>query len=245
MDVRVRPLSEEGKGEFWKGSGNGESSGVSRKFDPNDPCTYSTIRKYKCFLDGNDSSGSPVQKCERTEQLLRRCPGRPVEVVESETEYTQGDAASGSTSFWGKDTDRALSLPGQPRDSEQQPWSTVPMPSVEPDWPRGFRQRDERRSPSTAPVPGAFSGFGGIMDALEDVVRETEDMAHSFLHVFGLDGDETNKSGNPFDRWFGGDMFGGTERRAPRRSEADSSTRSTQSTPSKPDVFDPKDFREV
>jgi hypothetical protein len=76
MDVRVRPLSEEGKGEFWKGSGNGESSGVSRKFDPNDPCTYSTIRKYKCFLDGNDSSGSPVQKCERTEQLLRRCPGR-------------------------------------------------------------------------------------------------------------------------------------------------------------------------
>jgi hypothetical protein len=104
-------------------------------------------------------------------------------VVESETEYTQGDAASGSTSFWGKDTDRALSLPGQPRDSEQQPWGTVPMPSVEPDWPRGFRQRDERRSPSTAPVPGAFSGFGGIMDAFEDVVRETEDMAHSFLHV--------------------------------------------------------------
>lgn len=63
--------------------------------------------------------------------------------------------------------------------------------------------------------------------------------------MFGLDGDETNKSGNPFDRWFGGDMFGGTERRAARRPEADSPNHSTQSTQSKPDVFDPKDFREV
>lgn len=119
------------------------------------------------------------------------------------------------------------------------------MPSIEPDWPRGSRQGDDRRNSSTAPVPGTFSGFGGIMDAIEDVVRETEDMAHSFLHVFGLDGDETNKSSNPFDRWFGSDIFGGSERRAPRRPEADSSNRSTQSTPSKPDVFDPKDFREV
>ena len=104
-------------------------------------------------------------------------------MVESETEYTQGDAANGSTNFWGKDNDGTLSIPGQPRGSEQQPWSTVPMPSIEPDWPRGFRQRDDRRSSSTAPVPGTSSGFGGIMDAIEDVVRETEDMAHSFLHV--------------------------------------------------------------
>jgi hypothetical protein len=77
------------------------------------------------------------------------------------------------------------------------------------------------------------------MNAIEDVVRETEDMAQSFLHVFGLDGDETKNSGNPFDRWFGGDMFGGTE----RRSSVPPETNSSQSTP-KP-VFDPKDFREV
>lgn len=60
------PVSEERNGELSKGDG----SGFSRKFDPNDPCTYSTIRKYKCFLDNGE------QKCERTEQLLRRCPGR-------------------------------------------------------------------------------------------------------------------------------------------------------------------------
>lgn len=104
-------------------------------------------------------------------------------MVESETEYTQGGAANASTDFWGKDNDRALSLLGQPRDSEQQPWSNVPMPSVEPDWPPGFRQRDERCNFPAAPGPGTFLGFGGIVDAIEDVVRETEDMAHSFLHV--------------------------------------------------------------
>jgi hypothetical protein len=233
-------VSEEAKADLLRSSSveSISSGGFSHKFDPNDPCTYSTVRKYKCFLDASDASAAPVNKCQRTQQLLRRCPGRPVEVVESETEYTQGDAANGSASFWGKENDRALPFPGQPQGSEQQPWSHVPKPSIEPDWPRGFQHRDERRP---APVPGTFSGFGGIMDAIEDVIRETEDMAHSFLHVFGLDGDETNNSGNPFDRWFGGDMFGGTERRAPRRSEDDASARAT----SKPDMFDPKDFREV
>jgi len=226
-------VSEERNGELLKGDG----SGFSRKFDPNDPCTYSTIRKYKCFLDNGE------QKCERTEQLLRRCPGRPVEMVESETEYTQGDAASGSKSFWGEENDGALAIT-RPRGFERQPWSsTVPKPSIEPDWPRGFRPRDSE-SPS-ARVPGGFTGFGGIMDAIEDVVRETEDMAQSFLHVFGLDGDEAKTPGNPFDRWFGGDMFGGSDRRFPGRSDSNSSSRAAQSTPSKPDHIDPKDIREV
>lgn len=103
-------------------------------------------------------------------------------MVESETEYTQGGIPSGSTPFRGHEFDGALSFPGQ---QPRQPWSsTGPVPSMEPDWPRGFRQRDSERHDSPAGrVPGAFTGFGGIMNAIEDVVRETEDMAHSFLHV--------------------------------------------------------------
>lgn len=235
-------MSDGSEGDSREGFGNGESIGFSRKFDPNDPCTYSTIRKYKCFLEGNDSSGNAVQKCERTEQLLRRCPGRPVEVVKSETEYTEGDAATGSTNFWIEGSDRSLPLPGLHSDVEQDPRSILPRPFTESDWPRSLTQRDERqRSPA---VPGGFTGFGGIMNAIEDVMRETEDMAHSFLHVFGLDGDETDRSGNPFDRWFGGgDVFGDSEKRAPRRSEPDGVHHPAQS--SKPDIFDGRDFREV
>lgn len=75
MEGGLVKVSEDSK-ELWQGPSQGESSGFARKLDPNDPCTYSTIRKYKCSLHGDSSSGAPVQKCERTEQLLRKCPGR-------------------------------------------------------------------------------------------------------------------------------------------------------------------------
>lgn len=62
----------------------------------------------------------------------------------------------------------------------------------------------------------------------------------------GLDGDEKNQSGNPFDRWFGGDLFGGNETRPSPRSDTNKADWPGQSTASKPDQFDdPKDFREV
>lgn len=77
MAARLIAVSEVRNGQL------GESSGLSRKFDPNDPCTYSTVRKYKCSLHGDQSAGPPVQKCEKTEQLLRKCPGRSVFVLSS------------------------------------------------------------------------------------------------------------------------------------------------------------------
>lgn len=77
MAVRLIAVSEGMNGQ------QSEGSGLSRKFDPNDPCTYSTVRKYKCSLHGDQSVGPPVQKCERTEQLLRKCPGRSVFVLYS------------------------------------------------------------------------------------------------------------------------------------------------------------------
>jgi len=240
MAARLIAVSEVRNGQL------GESSGLSRKFDPNDPCTYSTVRKYKCSLHGDQSAGPPVQKCEKTEQLLRKCPGRPVEVVESRTEYIEGDTSNGSTDLWDKE-DPPFFLPQQPSDSHwPQGDSIVPRPKIEPRWPSGFGNRGE--SSNTPDLPGRpGSGHpGGVFGAFEDLVKETEDMAHSFLQILGLDGDEKNQSGNPFDRWFGGDLFGGNETRPSSRSDANKTDRPGQSTASKPDLFDdPKDFREV
>lgn len=66
MDIRLSVVSEDMKKDLSKGY----SSGSARKFDPNAPCTYNTIKKYKDFFKNGE------QKCEWTEQLLQRCLGR-------------------------------------------------------------------------------------------------------------------------------------------------------------------------
>ncbi|CAM6109985.1 unnamed protein product [Calypogeia fissa] len=63
-------------------------------------CMYTTLRKTICSLE-KDDSGKPVQKCEKTEQLLRKCAGRPAEVVDFKLEATEEDAST---------SQRALSL---------------------------------------------------------------------------------------------------------------------------------------
>lgn len=67
------------------------------------------------------------------------------------------------------------------------------------------------------------------------------------MQVLGLDRDETDQAGNPFDRLFGGDLFGGHDRRNLQRPDATPGNQHpAQSTSAKPDAFDnPKDFREV
>lgn len=60
MDVRLSRMSDGSEGDLWEGFGNGESIGFLRKFDLNDFCIYSIIRKYKCFLEGNDFLGNVV-----------------------------------------------------------------------------------------------------------------------------------------------------------------------------------------
>jgi len=108
---------------------------------------------------------------------------RPVEVVESRTEYIEGDTSNGSTDLWDKE-DPPFFLPQQPSDSHwPQGDSIVPRPKIEPRWPSGFGNRGE--SSNTPDLPGRpGSGHpGGVFGAFEDLVKETEDMAHSFLQV--------------------------------------------------------------
>jgi hypothetical protein len=108
---------------------------------------------------------------------------RPVEVVESRTEYIEGDTSNGSTDLWDKE-DPPFFLPQQPSDSHwPQGDSIIPRPKIEPRWPSGFGNRGE--SSNTPDLPGRpDSGHpGGVFGAFEDLVKETEDMAHSFLQV--------------------------------------------------------------
>eukprot|EP00246_Nothoceros_aenigmaticus_P006155 TRINITY_DN18933_c0_g1_i1.p1 TRINITY_DN18933_c0_g1~~TRINITY_DN18933_c0_g1_i1.p1 ORF type:complete len:207 (-),score=36.23 TRINITY_DN18933_c0_g1_i1:327-863(-) len=60
----------------------------------NDNCRYTTIRRYHCATHRESDAEAPVQKCEKTVQVLRQCADRPAEVVESKTEYTEGDVPS-------------------------------------------------------------------------------------------------------------------------------------------------------
>ncbi|XP_061372146.1 fra a 1-associated protein [Gastrolobium bilobum] len=53
-------------------------------------CSTSKIVKSKCRTEEVES-GKFVRKCEKTEELLKNCIGRPAEVVQSHTEYTEED----------------------------------------------------------------------------------------------------------------------------------------------------------
>lgn len=109
---------------------------------------------------------------------------RPVELVESRTEYTEGDTESGRTNTWDREEDIPSFLPRHSIESEW-PQNIVPRPSIEPDWPRQFGHRGESsNSPVVPPLPQRPGGHpGGLFGAFEDLVKETEDMAHSFLQV--------------------------------------------------------------
>ncbi|KAJ7565643.1 hypothetical protein O6H91_02G068700 [Diphasiastrum complanatum] len=57
-------------------------------------CSYTKVRRSQCSIVQDPESGKPMKRCERTKELLRRCSGRPVEVVESITETTEEDLSS-------------------------------------------------------------------------------------------------------------------------------------------------------
>ncbi|KAL5999271.1 hypothetical protein ACLOJK_040721 [Asimina triloba] len=67
-----------------------------------DRCSTRRIVKSHCGTEEVEP-GKFVRKCMKTEQLLRFCVGRPVEVVESNSEYTEDDVtedmARGSLPF--------------------------------------------------------------------------------------------------------------------------------------------------
>ncbi|XP_062003562.1 fra a 1-associated protein [Rosa rugosa] len=66
--------------------------------------------------------GKFIRKCEKTEELLRDCVGRPVEVVQSNKEYTEDDVTDqvlkGSVPF-GSSDNGAFNFPGLQSDIDE------------------------------------------------------------------------------------------------------------------------------
>lgn len=82
--------SEEANG--WPSSAG--STDINEFENPNsnsgDRCSTRKVVTSKCKTQEVEP-GKFVRKCEKTEQILRDCVGRPVEVVQSNKEYTEDD----------------------------------------------------------------------------------------------------------------------------------------------------------
>ncbi|KAF3788632.1 hypothetical protein EJ110_NYTH15056 [Nymphaea thermarum] len=68
--------------------GIGEGGDVVEVGGSGDRCSMRRVVRNHCWTEEAEP-GNLVRKCEKTQQLLRKCVGRPVEVVESDTEYSE------------------------------------------------------------------------------------------------------------------------------------------------------------
>ncbi|WVZ68676.1 hypothetical protein U9M48_017589 [Paspalum notatum var. saurae] len=94
------------------GGGGGRGEGA--------PCATRRVVQSRCHTEEVEP-GRFVRKCEKTEQLLRDCVGRPSELVESKTENTEEDVTeemkNGSLSL-GFPTNEPFAFPGLRSDIE-------------------------------------------------------------------------------------------------------------------------------
>ncbi|GAB4857178.1 hypothetical protein Ancab_015086 [Ancistrocladus abbreviatus] len=83
-------------------------------------CSTRKIIKSNCSTEEVEP-GKFIRKCEKTEQILRNCVGRPTEVVQSNKEYTEEDVTNevmkGST-IMGPSENRPFEFPGLRSDIE-------------------------------------------------------------------------------------------------------------------------------
>ncbi|KAF8369275.1 hypothetical protein HHK36_032718 [Tetracentron sinense] len=86
----------------WRDETNDSSSslgfgGIGEIENPNprsgDRCSTRRIVKFQCKTDEIEP-GKFLRKCEKTEQILKDCVGRPVEVIQSNKEYTEDDVTN-------------------------------------------------------------------------------------------------------------------------------------------------------
>lgn len=88
-------------------------------------CSTRKIVKSQCKTEEVEP-GKFVRKCEKTEELLRTCAGKPVEVLQSNKEYTEEDITNevlrgGSTTFGSSNSSSdhgAFDFPGLRSDIE-------------------------------------------------------------------------------------------------------------------------------
>jgi len=95
-------LAERFRGFFRFGHGDSEGGDLmdetKKNYGSGDRCSARKVISRKCRTEEVEP-GKFVQKCEKTEQLLRDCVGRPTELVESKTEYTENDVSRDSASI--------------------------------------------------------------------------------------------------------------------------------------------------
>lgn len=116
-------------GWFWGDddeSGNSNSGDMAAFRNPNpyaastDRCSTRRIVQTKCNTEEVEP-GKFVRKCEKTEQILRDCIGKPTEIVQSNKEYTEDDVTDDvmkGTSTLGSSNVRPFDLPGLRSDIE-------------------------------------------------------------------------------------------------------------------------------
>lgn len=92
-------LAERFRGLLRFGDGDSEGGDLmdetKNNYASGDRCSVRRVVSRKCRTEEVEP-GTFVQKCEKTEQLLRDCVGRPTELVESKTEYTENDVSRDS-----------------------------------------------------------------------------------------------------------------------------------------------------
>lgn len=92
---------------------------VNPSLDSGDRCSTRRIVQSKCNTEEVEP-GKFIRKCEKTEQILRDCVGKPTEVVESNKEYTEEDVTDEmkESFFAASDMMRPYVFPGLRSDIE-------------------------------------------------------------------------------------------------------------------------------
>ncbi|ESW34991.1 hypothetical protein PHAVU_001G197500 [Phaseolus vulgaris] len=67
-----------------------DNSDDLRRDNSSEGCSTTKVVKSQCRTEEVES-GKFIRKCEKTEELLRNCIGKPVEVLQSNKEYTEED----------------------------------------------------------------------------------------------------------------------------------------------------------
>lgn len=106
-------------GWVWKDE---PSDAVESTARDGDRCSTRKVVRSQCKTEEVEP-GKFVRKCEKTEELLRECVGRPLEVLKSNKEYTEDDVTDqvlkGTFSSDSQHVEGAFDFPGLRSDMEE------------------------------------------------------------------------------------------------------------------------------
>ncbi|XVF07496.1 hypothetical protein REPUB_Repub06bG0144000 [Reevesia pubescens] len=106
-------------GWVWKDEPNDAVESTARD---GDRCSTRKVVRSQCKTEEVEP-GKFVRKCEKTEEVLRECVGRPVEVLQSNKEYTEDDVTEqvlkGSFSSGSQHVKGSFGFPGVRSDMEE------------------------------------------------------------------------------------------------------------------------------